>query len=76
MVLILAAAAYRLLRRPAPAPRAATSAELIDRLARLDAAKDARRGDADRDALKRYQREREQLKQEIAAALARERRPR
>ena len=76
MVLILAAAAFRLVRRPAPPRSAATSAELIDRLARLDAAQSSRREDPDREVVERYHRERAQLKREIAAALARERPPR
>jgi len=76
MVLILTAAGFRLLRRPALAPQPETSAELVDRLARMDAAHDSRREDVDRDVLERYQRQREQLKREITAALARERRPR
>jgi hypothetical protein len=76
MILILAAAAFRLMRRPAALPDASTSAELIDRLARMDTAHGSRTAAPDRDVVERYQREREQLKREIAAALARERRPR
>jgi len=76
MVVILLAAASRFLRRPVESGAAATSAGLVETLARLDAEYSGRQAQVEPEEWARYRRDRARLKQEIAAALAEERRPR